>query len=109
MKWGKMQQTITKKSPQLKFMIILAAAVSVTLVFTITPWNIVPTLVTEDVIVLAVTEYGCVGESILGHSVVVSSCNASVGDVISATFYIPAMEQNGYYDRIQEKLELVNP
>jgi hypothetical protein len=104
-----MQQTITKKSPQLKFMIILAAAVSVTLVFTITPWNIVPTLVTEDVIVLAVTEYGCVGESILGHSVVVSSCNASVGDVISATFYIPAMEQNGYYDRIQEKLELVNP
>jgi len=104
-----LQQTITKKSPQLKFLVILAAAISVVLVFTITPWNIVPTLVTEEVTVIAVTEYGCVGESILGHSVVVPSCQASVGDVISATFYIPAMERNGYYDRIQDKLELVNP
>lgn len=87
----------------------MAAAVSVTLVFTITPWNIVPTLVTEDVTVIAVTDYGCVGESVLGHSVVVSNCEASVGDTVSATFYIPAMELNGYYDRIQDKLEMVNP
>ena len=86
----------------------MAVAISVTLVFTITPWNIVPTLVTE-VVVIAVTENGCVGESILGHSVVVTSCNSSVGEVISATFYVPAMEQNGYYDRIQEKLDLINP
>jgi len=104
-----MQQTKIKKSPQLKFLVILAAAISVTLVFTITPWNIVPTLVTEEVVVIAVTENGCVGESILGHSVVVSSCNSAVGDVISATFYVPAMEQNGYYDRIQDKLDLINP
>lgn len=104
-----MQQTTYKKTPQLKFVLILAAAISVTLVFTITPWNIIPTLVTEDVTVIAVTDYGCVGESILGHSVVVSDCEASVGDIVSATFYIPAMEQNGYYDRIQDKLEMVNP
>ena len=104
-----MQQTTYKKTPQLKFVLILAAAISVTLVFTITPWNIVPTLITEDVTVIAVTDYGCVGESILGHSVVVSDCEASVGDIVSATFYIPAMEQNGYYDRIQDKLEMVNP
>ena len=104
-----MQQIKTKKSPQLKFIVILAAAISVVLVFTITPWNIVPTLVTEEVTVIAVTEYGCVGESILGHSVVVSTCDASVGDVIPATFYVPAMEQNGYYDRIQDRLEMVNP
>lgn len=101
--------TKIKKSPQLKFIVILAVAISVTLVFTITPWNIVPTLVTEEVVVIAVTENGCIGESILGHSVVVSPCNSVAGDVISATFYIPAMEQNGYYDRIQEKLDLINP
>lgn len=104
-----MQQTTQTKTPQLKFIAILAAATSVILVLTITPWNIVPTLVTEDVAVIAVTDYGCVGESVLGHSVVVSDCDAKVGDVISATFYSPAMETNGYYDRIQDKLEMVNP
>ena len=103
-------QKITKtKTPQLKFMAILAIATSVILVLTITPWNLVPTLVTEDVTVIAVTEYGCVAESKLGHSVVVSDCSAEVGDVISAQFYTPSMKQNGYYDRIEDKLEMVNP
>jgi len=32
-----------------------------------------------------------------------------VGDTISATFYVPALEQNGYYDKIHEKLEKVTP
>lgn len=44
----------------------------------------------------------------MGHSVVVSDCKVSVG-VVSATFYIQSMEQNGYYNRIQDKLEMVNP
>jgi len=104
-----MQQTTNKKTPQLKFLAILAVATSVILVLTITPWNIIPTQVTEDVTVLAVTDYGCVAESVMGLSVVVSDCSAKVGDVISATFYVPAMEQNGYYDRIKDKLEMVNP
>lgn len=100
---------IQKKAPALKFILILAAATSVILVFTVTPWNLVPTLVTEEVTVIAVSDYGCVAESITGHPVVVSDCNAKPGDVISATFYIPAMELNGYYDRVQEKLAMVNP
>jgi hypothetical protein len=106
-----MQQTTQKekKTPVLKLVLTLAAATSVILVLTLSPWNLVPTLVTEDVTVIAVTDYGCVAESILGHSVVVSDCNANVGDVISATFYVPAGELNGYYDRIQDKLEMVNP
>ena len=106
-----MQQTTQteKKAPRLAFVAILVAATSVILVLTVTPWNLVPTLVTEDVTVIAVADYGCVAESVLGHSVVVSDCDARVGDVISATFYVPAMEQNGYYDRIQDKLEMVNP
>jgi hypothetical protein len=104
-----MQQTTYKKTPRLKFLVIVAVATSVILVFTITPWNVVPTLVTEDVRVIAVTDYGCVAESSMGHSVVVSDCRAGVGDLVSATFYVPAMDQNGYYDRIQDKLEMVNP
>ncbi len=98
-----------KKAPRLMFLAILAAATSVILILTITPWNILPTQVTEEVTVIAVADYGCVAESILGYSVVVPDCSAGVGDVISATFYVPAMERNGYYDRIQDKLALVNP
>jgi hypothetical protein len=56
-----------------------------------------------------VTDYGCVGESQVGNSVVVSDCSASVGDVISAQFYAPASDKNGYYDRIYEKLAVVEP
>jgi len=98
-----MQQTTYKKTPQLKFLLIVAAAVSVTLVFTITPWNIIPTLVTEDVSVIAITDYGCVGESSQGRSVVVPNCNASVGDIVSATFYIPAGEINGYLEELERR------
>jgi len=98
-----MQQTKYKKTPQLKFLVMVAVATSVLLIFTVTPWNILPTLVTEEVSVIAVTDYGCVGESSLGRSVVVSDCDASVGDIVSATFYIPAGETNGYLEELERR------
>lgn len=98
-----MQQITNKKTPQLKFLLIIAAAVSVTLIFTITPWNILPVSVTEDISVIAVTDYGCVGESSLGRSVVVSNCDVSVGDIVSATFNIPAGETNGYLEELDRR------
>jgi len=103
------QQTEQQKPPVLKFLTIISIATAVILVFTITPWNIIPTSITEDVKVIATTELGCVGESVLGHSVVVENCSAEVGDTVSATFYVPALEQNGYYDKIHQKLEKVTP
>ena len=98
-----MQQITNKKTPQLKFAIIIAVAVSVALIFTITPWNIVPTQVSEDVAVIKVTDYGCVGESSMGRSVVVPNCDADVGDTVSATFYIPAGEVNGYLEELESR------
>ena len=103
------QQTKQQKTPVLKFLTIVSIATAVILVFTITPWNIIPTSITEDVKVIATTELGCVGESVLGNSVVVENCSAKVGDTVSATFYVPALEQNGYYDKIHQKLEKVTP
>ena len=97
------QQTTYKKTPQLKFLAIVAVATSLILVFTVTPWNIVPTMVTEDVAVIAVTDYGCVGESSVGRSVVVPNCDAGVGDTVSATFYIPAGEINGYLEDLDAR------
>ena len=104
-----MQQTKQQKPPVLKFLAIISIATAVILVLTITPWNIIPTSITEDVKVIATTELGCVGESVLGHSVVVENCSAKVGDTVSATFYVPALEQKGYYDKIHQKLEKVTP
>ncbi len=54
-------------------------------------------------------EFGCVGESQYGVSVVVPECSAQVGDIVSATFYVPSMKLNGYYDRIQDRVEMVVP
>jgi hypothetical protein len=87
----------------------MVAGISVILILTLAPWNFVPVQVTEPVSVIAVTEHGCVGESQYGISVVVPQCSAKVGDVISASFYVPAMELNGYYDRVQERLVTVQP
>jgi len=61
-----MQQTTQQKTPALKFLVIISIATAVILVLTITPWNIIPTSITEDVQVIATTEQGCVGESVLG-------------------------------------------
>ncbi len=106
-----MQQPVQNqsKSPVIRTMALIAGGLAVILVFTLTPWNLVPTDVTEQVIVLAVTEHGCVGESELGVSVVVPECTANVGEVVSATFKVPAMELNGFYDRIEGKLMTVEP
>ena len=49
----------------------MIAGIAVAVVFTVTPWNFIPTEVTEDVTVIANTGYGCVGESQYGLNVVV--------------------------------------
>ena len=98
-----------KKSPVIPVIALMAGGLTVMLVLLLTPWNLAPTEVTENITVLAVTEYGCVGESQLGVNVVVEDCAAQVGDVVSATFFVPAMAQNGYYDRIEAKLTMVQP
>ena len=67
------------------------------------PWNFIPTSVTEDVIVLATIEQGCVGESQFGVSVVVPECDAKIGDTVSAIFNIPSGKLNGYMDELDKR------
>ena len=98
-----------KKSPVIKTMALIAGGLAVILVFTLTPWNLIPTEVTENVTVLAITEYGCVGESELGVSVVIPDCTAQIGEKVTASFKVPAMEINGFYDRIEGKLAVIEP
>ena len=79
------------------------AGIVVVIVFTVTPWNYIPTEVTENVTVIANTEYGCVGESQYGLSVVVPECSAKVGDTVSATFNVPSGKLNGYWEELERR------
>ena len=103
------QKQTQKNPPKLTIVSLMAAATAVILVFTITPWNFVPVQVTEQVTVLGITEHGCVGESQYGTVVVVPQCSAQVGDVVSATFYVPAMEMNSYYEKLQNRVDVIQP
>jgi|APSaa5957512535_1039671.scaffolds.fasta_scaffold305729_1 hypothetical protein len=81
----------------------IIAGVAVAIVFTVTPWNFIPTEVTEDVTVIANMEYGCVGESQYGISVVVPECSTKVGDTVSATFNVPSGKLNGYWEELERR------
>ena len=105
-------QKISQKEngvPRAAMLGVMVAGAAIILTLLLAPWNWIPTEYSEDITVIAVTSYGCVGESQTGQSVVVSECSASVGDTIPAKYYAPASEQNGYYDRIYEKLAIVEP
>ena len=106
-----MQKTLQKKNAtsRASMLCLMVAGTAVILTLLLAPWNWLPTEYSDEIIVIAVTDYGCVGESHTGQSVVVSECSAMVGDVISAKYYAPASEQNGYYDRIYEKLAMIKP
>ncbi len=103
------QKQKDEKKSAMKLVLLMASATVVILTFTTTPWNYIPTQVTENAEVLAVIEAGCVVESKQGHSFVVPDCHSSIGDMVSVTFHVPGAELNGYYDRIQDKLETVEP
>jgi len=103
------QKQIQKNPPRIAIVSLMAIATAVILVFTLTPWNFVPVQVTEEVTVLGITEHGCVGESQYGTVVVVPQCSAQVGDVVTATFNVPAMEMNSYYEKLQNRVDMVQP
>ena len=104
-----LEQKETKKTPRLAIVALMAAGLAVVMIFTFTPWHYIPAEVTEDITVIAVTEHGCVGESQFGTSVVVPQCSAQVGDIVSATYNVPYGELNGYYERLQDRVSMVNP
>ena len=103
------QNQIEKNPPRLAIVSLMVIATAVILVFTLAPWNFVPIQITEDVTVIGITEHGCVGESQYGTVVVVPQCSAQVGDVVSATFFVPSMEMNSYYERLQDRVDVVQP
>ena len=60
---------------------------------------VAPAEVLETVKVVAVTDSGCIAETLDGHAVNIGSCNAEPGDFISAL-----VDQ-----KVKERAELMNP
>ena len=97
------------KKPALMMVLLIVGATIAIVAITANPANYIPVQVTENVEVIAVIEAGCVVETSKGHSYVVPDCNSLPGSIVTAEFHVPGAEFNGYYDRIQDKLETVQP
>ena len=97
------------KKPALMMVLLIVGATVAIVAITMTPWNYIPVQVTENVEVIAVIDAGCVVETSKGHSYVVPDCTSSPGSIVTAEFYVPGAELNGYYDVVREKLKTVEP
>ena len=101
-----MQESTQKqsKSTIIQVIVLMISGIAAVSVLTFTPWNTTSLQVTQNVTVLAITERGCVAESEFGTIIVVVDCTAEIGDVILATFFVPATEQKAYQDNMEENL-----
>ncbi len=97
------------KKPALMMVLLIVGAAVAIVAITANPANYIPVQVVENVEVIAVIDAGCVVETSKGHSYVVPDCNSPPGSIVTAEFHVPGAELNGYYDRIQDKLETVQP
>lgn len=106
-----MQEQTEKKIPWKWYVAAVLTGIAVLFMVTLFPiWHWMPIQVTESVTVIAVADVGCVTDAVsLNHAVIIPDCDAKPGDIIEATFYRPAIEQSDYYERLQEKANLVNP
>ena len=99
-----------EKSPWKIFVGIVFAASLVLILTTLVPvWNWIPIQITEQGTVLAITENGCVIDTPTMGMPIIQECSAQPGDVIEVTYFVPGKMINGYYDRMQEKADLVQP
>lgn len=103
------QKQIGDKKPALMMALLIVGATVAIVVITANPSNYIPVQVVENVEVIAVIDAGCVVETSRGHSYVVPDCNSTPGSIVAAEFHVPGAEFNGYYDRIKDRLETVEP
>lgn len=91
---------IKKSSDYKSLLIIIGIVVSIGLVgFAYLMFYVAPAEVLETVKVVAVTDSGCIAETLDGHAVNIGKCNAAPGEYISAL-----VDQ-----KVKERAELMNP
>lgn len=101
---------IQEKSLWKAYVGIMLSAAVVLLLTTIVPiWNWIPTQITEEGTVLTINENGCVIAVPTMGLPIIQDCSAQPGDLIEVTYFVPGKLVNGYYDRLQEKADLIQP
>lgn len=66
-------------------------------------WHWFPVEITEQTMVVAVTESGCIADApTLGLPINIGHCDALPGDIVEATYLDPARTASGHYERISK-------
>jgi hypothetical protein len=105
-----MEQKLEQKTPWVLYTAFVLAGLVVLLLTTIVPIsNWIPTQITEQGIVIAVTDKGCVVEAPTANMPIVTKCNAQPGDTVEITYYVPGKLVNGYYQKQELKAIMLQP
>jgi hypothetical protein len=98
------------KTPWVLYTAMVMAGLVVLLLTTIVPIsNWIPTQITEQGKVVAVTEKGCVVDAPTVNLPIVTQCSAQPGETVEITYYVPGKFVNGYYDKQELKAIMVQP
>ena len=89
--------------------VMLTASVVLLLTTIVPVWNWIPTQITEEGTVLTITENGCVIAVPTMGLPIIQECSAQPGDLIEVTYFFAGKLVNDYYDRVQDKVDLVQP
>jgi hypothetical protein len=105
-----MEQKLEQKTPWVLYTAMVMAGLVVLLLTTIVPIsNWIPTQITEQGKVVALTDKGCVVDAPTVNLPIVTKCNAQPGDTIDVTYYVPGKFINGYYQKQELKAIMLQP
>ena len=105
----KTQQT-EKKMPWKWYVVIFLVGLSVLMVTVVVPiWHWFPVQITEEGTIIAITENGCVIDTPSVTPPIIQQCEGKIGEVIEVTYYVPAKATSGYFEKLQQRAELVQP
>lgn len=105
-----METEFAKKMPWKWYVGIVLVAMGILMITTIAPiWHWFPVQVTEEGTILAITENGCVIDTPTITIPVIQECSGQPGDVVEVTYFVPAKATSGYFEKMQERAQLVQP
>jgi hypothetical protein len=105
-----METKLESKTPWVLYTAMVMAGLIVLLLTTIVPIsNWIPTQITEQGKVVAVTDKGCVIDAPTVNLPIVTQCSGQPGDTVEITYYVPGKFVNGYYDKQELKAIMLQP
>ena len=105
-----METTLEQKTPWVLYTAMVMAGLVALLLLTIVPIsNWIPTLITEQGKVVAITDKGCVVDAPTINLPIITKCSAQPGEMVDVTYYVPGKFVNGYYQKQELKQIMLQP